>query len=102
MFFAHGSGGDAGRCGNNTDRTGMSWPHLADEYNFIYICGEAVQQDAVNNITGQLLTGGIWAMPEVGVNRPEICACFSHGDRCASMNAGFQRHIWATLHGRRT
>ncbi len=65
MFYAHGSGGSAYQCGEAADLLGTSWVDLAEQSGFAFACGEAVQQQATNNITGQNLTGGIWALPEI-------------------------------------
>lgn len=66
LFFAHGSGGSAFRCGDEgTDMENKAWNDLAVANNFIFVCGEAVQSEAINNITGAPMHGGIWAIPEV-------------------------------------
>ncbi len=65
LFYAHTSGGSAYQCGQHADLTGLTWVELAQQSGFAFVCGEAVQQQATNNITGQILTGGIWELPEV-------------------------------------
>ncbi len=65
LFIAHGSGGSAYQCGSQPDSLGTTWLDVAVANNFNLVCGEAIQSNAVNNITGKQLTGGIWSMPEV-------------------------------------
>jgi hypothetical protein len=65
LFYAHASGGSAYQCGQVADLTGLTWVELAQQSGFAFVCGEAVQQQATNNITGQIITGGIWELPEV-------------------------------------
>jgi hypothetical protein len=67
LFFAHGSGGNAGNCGNRPDEAGKSWVQVAKENKFVFVCGEALQYSATNseNPGGPPLRGGLWEIPEV-------------------------------------
>lgn len=65
VFFAHGSGGNAANCGLARDLLGKRWTDIADENDFIFVCGEAKQYTAYNNISRSSLKGGLWEIPEV-------------------------------------
>ena len=66
LYFAHGSGGNAAHCGEaKSDQQGNTWLDVADKYGFVFICGEALQYEAINNATNQPLHGGLWEIPEV-------------------------------------
>jgi hypothetical protein len=66
LFFAHGSGGNAQRCGDMPDEDEQkSWQQIATSGKFAFVCGEALQYSTVNNVTGQPLQGGLWEIPEV-------------------------------------
>jgi hypothetical protein len=69
MFFAHGSGGNAQRCGDMPDEDEQkTWQQIADAGKFALVCGEALQYSTVNDVTGQPLQGGLWEIPEVFTN----------------------------------
>jgi hypothetical protein len=92
LFFAHGSGGNAYRCGEGPDLTNTTWVDVAMEHNFIFMCGEAVLSSTTNNITGANIVGGIWDIPEVFND--------SSGRNCDdkdSIENAYMDAIWDTL-----
>lgn len=62
LFWFHGAGGSASRCGMSSSSDGTSMADLAAENDFAYICGEAIQYGTVAK------SGGQWALPEVQTN----------------------------------
>lgn len=68
LFFAHGSGGNAANCEGRPDLTGKTWADIASEHGFAFVCGEALQYTAINDVTGAPLHGGLWEIPEVFTN----------------------------------
>jgi len=60
VFYFHGSGGNAGKCGVKKDAFHKSLIDYAREFGFALVCGEALQD--VDDLTGK------WLIPQVQTN----------------------------------